>query len=199
MICAALQVSTSSVGCESLDDRLFRQIHDRWQRSWLDKPMARLTAVGNAGVGIGICAGVGLFCGSKGYDAAKLALTADGGAAMITYGLKYAVNRQRPEGSTDRSNSSFPSGHATGAFALATVFSHEYPKLAIPCYAIATGIALSRIYLGRHYPSDALAGAVIGYASARLVLHFRDKILDIDASRCCKRKKKKQPTDQKTD
>lgn len=154
--------------------------------------MSALSRAGDAKIGIAVCAGAGLFGGQRGYDAAKLALAADAGSALITYGLKNAVNRPRPEGETDRSNSSFPSGHATGAFALATVFGHEYPKLAIPCYAAATGIALSRIYLGRHYPSDVLAGAIIGYGSARLVLHFRDKVLGIDASRPC-RKKDKQP------
>jgi membrane-associated phospholipid phosphatase len=189
--CALAIGSSRTLYAESLDDRLFRQVHDRWQLPWLDSPMSALSKAGDAKIGIAVCAGVGLFGGDRGYRAAKLALAADAGSALITTGLKYAVNRPRPEGGTTRSNSSFPSGHATGAFALSTVFGHEYPRLAIPCYAIATGIALSRVYLGRHHPSDVLAGAAIGYASARLVLHFRDKVLGIDASRLCKRNKNK--------
>jgi membrane-associated phospholipid phosphatase len=178
---------------ESIDDRLFRQVHERWQRPWLDSPMSALSKAGDARIGVAVCAGVGLFGGDRGYRAAKLALTADAGSALVTTGLKYAVNRPRPEGETTRSNSSFPSGHATGAFALAAVFGHEYPKLAIPCYAVATGIALSRVYLGRHHPSDVLAGAAIGWASARLVLRYRDTVLGIDAGRLCKRNKSKPP------
>jgi membrane-associated phospholipid phosphatase len=54
---------------------------------------------------------------------------------------------------------------------------------------VAAGIALSRVYRGRHYPSDVLAGAAIGYASARLVLHFRERVLDLDAGRLCRGKK----------
>jgi len=165
---------------QSLDQRLFTQIHDRWQRDWLDKPMELLTDAGEAPVGIALCAGVGLFGGEKARQSAKLALTADLASALVVYGLKNAVNRPRPEGETERSNSSFPSGHSTGAFALATVFSHQYPKLAIPCYTAATGIALSRVYLGRHYPSDVLAGAVIGYTFGKMTLYFSDKILGFE-------------------
>jgi membrane-associated phospholipid phosphatase len=170
-------VSSSSSAAQSIDQRLFNQIHDRWQRDWLDQPMSLLTDAGENEIGIALCAGVGLFGSPKARQSAKLALFADGASALVTYGLKNAVNRPRPEGQTDRSNSSFPSGHATGAFALATVFSHQYPKLAIPCYTAATGIALSRVYLGRHYPSDVLAGALIGFATAKLTLHFSDRIL----------------------
>ena len=165
---------------ESIDQRLFDQIHTRWQRDWLDGPMQFCTDAGDTKVGIAICAGVGLFGSKKASQSAKLALTADGASAVITYGLKSIVNRDRPEGPTERSNSSFPSGHATGAFALATVFSHQYPKLSIPLYMAATGVAVSRIYLGRHYPSDVLAGAVVGFATAKLTIHFKKQILGFE-------------------
>jgi membrane-associated phospholipid phosphatase len=178
LLAAPLLLSLATAQAQSLDRRLFDQIHTRWQRDWLDGPMLFLTDAGEAEVGIGLCAGIGLFGGEKARQSAKLALTADGASALVTYGLKFTVNRPRPEGETERSNSSFPSGHATGAFALATVFAHQYPRAAIPCYAAATGIALSRVYLGRHYPSDVLAGAAIGYATARIAIHFRDRIID---------------------
>ncbi len=165
---------------ESLDQRLFDQIHIRWQRDWLDGPMQFCTDAGETEMGIAICAGVGLFGSEKARQSAKLALTADGASAVITYGLKNLVNRDRPEGPTERSNSSFPSGHATGAFALATVFSHHYPKLSIPLYTAAAGVAVSRIYLGRHYPSDVLAGAIVGFGTAKLTLHYKEKILGFE-------------------
>jgi undecaprenyl-diphosphatase len=177
LLAAALPALASA---ESLDARLFHQIRGRWQRTWLDQPMDGLTRLGGTTGNLAVCAGVGLFCGPRGRDAAKLALCADAGSALVTYGLKNAVNRQRPEGETTRSNSSFPSGHATAAFALATVFAHDCPRLAIPCYTLASGVALSRIYLGRHYPSDVLAGAAIGFVTAKLALHFREKILGFE-------------------
>jgi undecaprenyl-diphosphatase len=60
---------------------------------------------------------------------------------------------------------------------LATVVAARYRKLAIPAYLGATVIGLSRIYLGRHYPSDVAAGAALGVASGILVIKFQGPIL----------------------
>ncbi|NUN10887.1 MAG: phosphatase PAP2 family protein [Ignavibacteriaceae bacterium] len=57
---------------------------------------------------------------------------------------------------------SFPSNHALNNFAVAAFFSLIYPKLKYLLYTVASLIALSRVYLGLHYPSDILGGAVIG-------------------------------------
>ena len=59
---------------------------------------------------------------------------------------------------------SFPSGHATLAFAVAFVFAAKYPKFRYPLFALAALVAFSRIYIGMHFPSDVLAGAVLGSA-----------------------------------
>ncbi len=61
---------------------------------------------------------------------------------------------------------SFPSGHATVSFACATVLALAVPRLGLPLYALAALIALSRVYVGVHYPFDVLAGAVLGVAIA---------------------------------
>jgi len=58
--------------------------------------------------------------------------------------------------------SSFPSGHATVAFACATVLALAVPRLRWPLFALAALIAFSRVYVGVHYPLDALAGAALG-------------------------------------
>jgi undecaprenyl-diphosphatase len=57
---------------------------------------------------------------------------------------------------------SFPSGHATTSFCLATVIAMRYPKLRYPIFILAIIVALSRPYVGVHYPSDILIGAVLG-------------------------------------
>jgi len=59
---------------------------------------------------------------------------------------------------------SFPSNHATNNFAVAVLFYRIYPNLKLPLFITASLIAISRVYLGLHYPSDILGGAVIGSA-----------------------------------
>jgi undecaprenyl-diphosphatase len=68
------------------------------------------------------------------------------------------------------STHSFPSGHAATSFACATVLSAYAPRYRVPFFALATLIALSRIYNGMHYPTDVLAGAVLGVLTALLLL-----------------------------
>ncbi len=81
--------------------------------------------------------------------------------------LKYAVQRPRPDGSD---NLSFPSGHASAAFSLATVAEHHYGwKVGVPAYLLASGIGLSRVESNRHNLSDVLAGATLGIIVGRTV------------------------------
>jgi undecaprenyl-diphosphatase len=93
---------------------------------------------------------------------------------VASYGLnflvKLAVRRRRPELdglpslTATVSRLSFPSAHCTTSFAAARAFSGLAPTGSL--YAAAVVFALSRPYLGVHYPSDVLAGAVLGTAIA---------------------------------
>jgi undecaprenyl-diphosphatase len=57
---------------------------------------------------------------------------------------------------------SFPSGHASTAFCGATLLTGYAPRLGVPLYVVAAGVAWSRVYVGVHYPLDVFAGALLG-------------------------------------
>jgi undecaprenyl-diphosphatase len=65
---------------------------------------------------------------------------------------------------------SFPSGHTAAAFVIATLLSDVFPSLTIPAYLWALSVGVSRMYLGVHYPTDVLAGLLIGILSAAAAL-----------------------------
>lgn len=64
---------------------------------------------------------------------------------------------------------SFPSGHSVTAFALAFVLARAYPRYAVLFYGLAVLVALSRVYLVKHFPSDVVAGAAIGILAGWIV------------------------------
>lgn len=98
-------------------------------------------------------------------------------ATGISTTLKYAINRPRPyetypdiEKISVGGSPSFPSGHTSDAFSNATSLSLAFPKwyVIVPSYTYATAVGYSRMHLGVHYPSDVVAGAIIGTGSAFL-------------------------------
>jgi membrane-associated phospholipid phosphatase len=64
----------------------------------------------------------------------------------------------------------FPSGHASTAFACATVIAWASPRLRVPAFVLAAAIAWSRVYVGVHWPLDVLGGAVLGVLVATALL-----------------------------
>lgn len=101
-------------------------------------------------------------------------------AGVITPLLKRGFGRARPsqdEGSHSfqafsSKHQSFPSGHATNAFAFATAVAGHYDNWIVPTivYAMASGVAISRVNDRAHFPSDVLAGALIGRAVGRSIV-----------------------------
>jgi undecaprenyl-diphosphatase len=100
----------------------------------------------------------------------------------ILYGLKFLIQRQRPlyflemasklsKGPGEILDPSFPSGHALYAFMMATLLGHWFPRYRIIFFLLAGFIGWTRIYLGLHYPTDVIAGGLLGYGITRLFLY----------------------------
>jgi membrane-associated phospholipid phosphatase len=85
--------------------------------------------------------------------------------AGLTYGLKAAVRRERP----DASGYSFPSGHASVTFATATVLQRHFGWKGALAYPLAAYVAASRLHENRHHLSDVIFGAAVGAVSGRTV------------------------------
>lgn len=120
---------------------------------------------------------------ARGARVASLSAEALINAGLYSSLLKRITQRTRPaaggtgaffvdEPAPDQEPTSFPSGHATGAFAVATVLATEFrDKRWVPWLAYGTAglVGLSRIALGRHFPTDVVFGALLGNSVGRMV------------------------------
>jgi len=107
-------------------------------------------------------------------------LIAHGIAALLANGLKHLIGRPRPKfvhaGDWQMTLSwasgldSFPSGHSTASFAVATVLAKRFPLFGPLCIVIALFVALSRVLRGSHFTTDVLGGAVIGILSGFIAM-----------------------------
>ena len=99
-------------------------------------------------------------------------------SSIVTLSVKRIVNRQRPfekysfiiKRDDESGGMSFPSGHTSAAFTTATSIALRYRKwyFVAPAYLFAGSVGWARMYQGLHYPSDVLAGAIVGTGSAWL-------------------------------
>jgi undecaprenyl-diphosphatase len=136
-----------------------------------DRYVSLLSDLGR-GIGwAGICLALAWRGGHSGRRVAARTIVAMLLANYIAQGpLKRVFGRRRPFHSvTDHIvvgvrtvDTSFPSGHTAASFAVATSFAAAYPAYSILAFALATGVGLSRVYLGHHYPSDVVGGAAVG-------------------------------------
>jgi membrane-associated phospholipid phosphatase len=158
----------------SADLRLLRTMRTRWHTPGLEAAAQALGKAGNNGL-IWVVLGVALALLDPSRRESWLICAALGPIAIgLNYGIKVLVKRPRPvlEGLPPLggapSSLSFPSAHATSSFAVATAMCRVDPATSA-AFLVALALALGRPYLGMHYPSDVLAGALIGIALGLIV------------------------------
>jgi undecaprenyl-diphosphatase len=130
--------------------------------------------MGNAFFTIGLALAIILFGKSDAKIVGWQALAALVSSHCLVQSLKLLLRRMRPFVTLKDVNilgklpkdPSFPSGHSTASFALATSLTLYWPAIAAISMSAAVLVALSRVYLGYHYPSDIMAGTLLGIISA---------------------------------
>lgn len=169
-----------------IDAKILLFIQDHLRFEVLDPFMTHVTLLGNMGI-LWILVSLVLLAVPKTRKAGFLALA----SMIVTFiianlWLKNSVARVRPYETVPglhlmiakENDWSFPSGHASSAFAAATAIYRNcrYRIIGVPCIVMALIISWSRLYVGVHYPSDVICGALIGVIVAWILTAlFRGK------------------------
>ena len=152
------------------------------QTGWLDHVMSAVSLLANWGL-IWIAAAAGLLC-TRSYRKTGAELFLALVFCLVVFsGLKALFPRERPFVDYPHAallispprSSSFPSGHAMSSFTCASVLFSSNRKAGTAAFVLAALIAFSRLYLFVHYPSDVLAGILLGLAAAKFIVYLFDK------------------------
>jgi undecaprenyl-diphosphatase len=166
-------------GLDRLDQAVYRTIANTPTPA-LDEPLRRLSrAADYSRLSLGAAALLALGGGERGRRAARagvasLCVT----ATIVNVAVKPLARRRRPDRAAQPHGDarhvrmpvsrSFPSGHSAAAFAFASGVGQEWPRAAVPLYAVGALLAYSRVHTGVHYPGDVVAGCALGVALAHL-------------------------------
>ncbi|MCC3372541.1 phosphatase PAP2 family protein [Cohnella sp. REN36] len=162
------------------DVRLFRLFNDTIRHAVLDRLLRLITHLGSAGFTIAASLTAAIFAPSPWNRVGWQSLAALTASFLIGVAVKKTLKRQRPYLALPNANllikrlrdSSFPSGHTTAAFSVFVPFAAAAAWAACVVLPAAALIAVSRVYLGVHYPSDCAVGCLLGSSAALLAVHL---------------------------
>jgi len=169
---------------QNIDNSILLFIKDNMHSDIMDSAMVTITSLGNGGV-IWIIIAVLLMINKKYRKISFIVLGALILSAILGEGiLKHAIQRIRPSVDIPAINIliakplsySFPSGHSSSSFAAAGVLSKYLKKYAPEFWVLAFLIAFSRLYLYVHYPTDVLAGIILGLICSKASIYIFSKI-----------------------
>ena len=159
---------------QTLDEALLRVARTAAHTPARERAVARFSALGeHAAIWLALGAAGSLLAPAPRRGRWREATATVAAAYVANTAIKLVVRRPRPvlPGLPPLTRTptalGFPSAHATSSFAAARVYSAAGAPAA-PLYALACGLATSRLYLGVHYPSDVIAGALLGSAIGAL-------------------------------
>jgi undecaprenyl-diphosphatase len=154
------------------DSLISYRLGDLKSRQWLRDLMVVSSKLGDGPIWLFLGLSLALFGGGDGRKAVFIGTISVIICVAIFKALKHGTTRKRPfETYADMGfilpppdEYSFPSGHSINAFAIATAAAWFFPFMFVPLFIMASLIALSRVFLSLHYPTDVVVGALIGTA-----------------------------------
>jgi undecaprenyl-diphosphatase len=160
------------------DNSTFYWVNNAWKCSFADRIMPLVTHLGGAVwciiLSLSLLVQTNPFWRGIGIHLAIGLVVCTG----LVWLCKKVLPRERPyvrlenvfTGRILMKDPSFPSGHSAAAFCKATILTCAFPDFFMLFYGVALLVACSRVYLGQHYPSDTLIGAMVGSIVAVLVM-----------------------------
>lgn len=158
--------------------RMFRLVNGRMRHGLLDALLNRITHLGGASFTIAATV-IAFLAAPRPWSLVALqSMLALALSHLPVAVMKRKYPRLRPYLVLPQTNTckkpltdhSFPSGHTTAIFSVVVPFVAAAPALGFALLPLAFTVALSRIYLGLHYPSDCAVGALVGASSALVVV-----------------------------